>query len=393
MVSTAAISQLLSAVDRRASSPLTSTSRVEATTLLRMCDKITRQQLGAFTSSGKTRTLFEQRCRSAHNVASFLEDYNNSPDGLLLDDGFNGGVQVTIMYRSSAALKVSSDSHLAYLIPWSVSGAGVPRTSYDPGIGIAIAALTDGSDPNLTRLDGSILPQQYGTDIRVKLYQYAGHPAELPSAGILTPALQRYALAQGYLLQNLVYDRGANSVIGMVSSRKWQGHIWVQFRCPVSATRHDLPATLAPSIVLGTRLAGIAWIRQALTRPELSVVAYPWANLQKYPYADDNVAPDFDNWPDSVPVLSAATARKISQSPGVAWFAVEQLQPVALSLVAGQFSSDWILLPNGTAVLGLYTLGLPEYIGLNARIPSFGEGIQRYAGVSVSPMGSLQLPP
>jgi hypothetical protein len=392
-VSAAAISRLLSAAHSQASSPLPSMSRAEATTLLRACDQITRQQLGAFTSSSKTRTLFEQRCRDAHNLASFLEDYNNSPDGLLLDDGFNGGVQVAITYRSGSTLKVSSDSHLAYMIPWSVTGAGVPRTSYDPDIGIAIAALTDRSDPNLTRLDGSVLPQQYGTDIRQKLYQYLGHPAELPSAAILTPALRRYALAQGYLLQNLAYDRGANSVIGMVSSRKWHSNIWVQFRCPVSATKHDLPATLAPSIILGTRLATIAWIRQALRRSELSVMAYPWASLQKYPYTDDDVAPDFDNWPDSVPGLSAAAARRLSRSPGVAWFALEQPQPIALSLVGGQFSSDWMLLPNGTAVLGLYTLGLPEYIGISAQIPNFGEGIQRYAGVFVNPTGSLQPQP
>ncbi|MGB8910609.1 MAG: hypothetical protein WCC84_17835 [Candidatus Cybelea sp.] len=389
----AAVSRLRDAVHSRASSPLASTSRAEATTLLRACDQITRQQLGAFTSSGKTRTLFEQRCRDAHNLESFLEDYNNSPDGLLLDDGFNGGVQVIITYGSGSTLKVSSDSHLAYMVPWSVTGAGVPRTSYDPDIGIAIAAITDRSDPNLTRLDGTILPQQYGADIRQKLYQYAGHPAELPSAGILAPALRQYALAQDYLLQNLAYDRGANSVIGMVSSRKWHSHIWVQLRCPVSATKHDLPATLAPSIILGTRLASIAWIRRALSRPELSVMAYPWASLQKYPYTDDYVAPDFGNWPDSVPGLSAAAVLKLSRSPGVAWFALEQPQPVALSLVGGQFSSDWLLLPNGTALLGLYTLGLPEYIGISAEIPSFGEGIQRYAGVFVNPTGSLQVQP
>jgi hypothetical protein len=52
-----------------------------------------------------------------------------------------------------------------------------------------------------------------------------------------------------------------------------------------------------------------------------------------------------------------------------------------------------MLLPNGTAMLGLHTLGLPEYIGLSALIPSFGEGIQRYAGVFVNPSGSLQLQP
>ncbi len=254
----AAVSRFRDAVFRQASSPLPSTSRAEATTLLRACDQITRQQLGPFTLSSETRTLFEQRCRDAHNLASFLEGYNNSPDGLLLDDGFKGGVQVTITHKGGATLNVSSDSHLAYMIPWSITGAGVPRTSYDPEIGIAIAAITDRSDPNLTRLDGSILPGQYGTDIWQKLYQYAGHPAELPSAGILAPALRHYALAQGYRLENLVYDRGANSVIGMVSSRKWHSNIWVQFRCPVSAIRPAFPTTLAPSIILGTRLAGIA---------------------------------------------------------------------------------------------------------------------------------------
>ncbi|MGA7249308.1 MAG: hypothetical protein WBW89_16320, partial [Candidatus Cybelea sp.] len=389
-VSAAAISRLLSAVHSRALSPLAPTSRAEATTLLHACDQITRQQLGAYTSSSKTRALFEQRCREAHNLVSFLKDYNNSPDGLLLDDGFNGRVQVTIAYKDGETVKIGSDSHLAYMIPWSVTGAGVPRTSYDPDIGIAIAAITDRSDPDLARLDGSILPQQYGTDIRQKLYQYAGHPAELPSAGILAPALWRYALAQGYLLQNLMYDRGANSVIGMVSSRKWHSNIWVQFRCPVGATRHDFPTTLAPSIVLGARLAGIAWIRQALTRPELSVMAYPSASLQKYPYTDDDIAADFGNWPDSVPGLPAAAALRLSRSPGVAWFALEQPQPIDLSLVGGQFSSDWMLLPNDTAVLGLYTLGLPQYIGISAQIPSFGEGIQRYGGVFVDPSGSLQ---
>lgn len=389
----AAVSRLRDAVYRQASSPLASTSRAEATTLLRTCDQITRQQLGAFTTSSKTRALFEQRCRDTHYLASFLGDYNNSPDGLLLDDGFKGGVQVTITYKSGAALNVSSDSHLAYMIPWSIAGAGVPRTSYDPEIGRAIAAIMDRPDPNVARLDGSILPQQYGSDIRQKLYQYASHPAALPSAGILAPALRQYALAQDYRLQNLVYDRGANSVIGMVSSQRWDGNIWVQFRCPVSATKHDLPATLAPSIILGTRLANIAWIRRALGRPELSVMAYPWESLQKYPYSDDEVASDFDNWPDSVPGLSAAAALRLSRSPGTAWFLVKQPQDVALSLVGGQFSSDWMLLPNGTAVLGSYTLGLPEYIGLSTQIPSIGEGIQRYAGVFVNPTGSLQSQP
>jgi hypothetical protein len=52
-----------------------------------------------------------------------------------------------------------------------------------------------------------------------------------------------------------------------------------------------------------------------------------------------------------------------------------------------------MLLPNGAAVLGLYTLGLPEYIGISAQIPSIGEGIQRYAGVFFNPTGSLQLKP
>lgn len=385
----AAVSRLLDAMYSQAPSPLASTSREEATTLLRECDRVTREQLGAYTSSSGTRSLFERRCRDARNLAKFLEDYNNSPDGLLLDDGLNGDVQVTITYRSGATLKLSSDSHLAYMIPWSVTGTGVGRTSYDPNIGIAIAAITDRSDPNVARLDGSILPHQYGTDIRQKLYQYAAHTAELPPARILAPALRSYTLTQGYLLENLVYDRGANTVVGMVSSRRWH-NIWVQFRCPVSATKHDLPATLAPSIGLGTRLAGIAWIRRALTRPELSVMAYPWESLQKYPYTEDNVAADFDDWPDSVPGLSAAAVQRLSRSSDIAWFAIEQPQSVSLSLVAGLFSSEWMLLPNGTAVLGLYTLGLPEYIGLSPQIPTIGEGIQRYGGVFVNPTGSLQ---
>lgn len=319
-----------------------------------------------------------------------MEDYNSSPDGLLLDDGFTGDVKVTITYKSGSTLKASSDSHLAYMIPWSVTGAGVPRSTYNPDLGTAVAAITDRSDPNLPRLDGSILPQQYGTDIRQKLYQYAGHPADLPPAAILVPALGEYAVAQGYLLQDLAYDRDANSVIGMVSAPSWHGHIWVQFQCPVSATKHDLPATLAPSIALGTKLAGIAWIQQTLRRPEMAVQAYPWKSLQKYPYAEDSVADFFDNWPDDVSGLSAADARKISNSPGVAWFAVKQPQRVELSIVAGQFSSFWMLQPNGTAVLGLYTLGLPEYIGIKGQIPSVGEGIQRYAGVSIDGVGSVQ---
>jgi hypothetical protein len=189
-----------------------------------------------------------------------------------------------------------------------------------------------------------------------------------------------------------VYDRGSNSVIGMLSSSRWDSNVWVQFRCPVTATKRDLPATLATSIALGTRLARIAWIRRALTRPELRVTAYPWRSLQKYEYTDDNAVQDFDNWPDPVTGLSAATVNRLSRSSGVAWFVFKQPQPIERSLVAADFSSSWMLLPNDTAVLGLYTLGLPEYIGLRWEIPSFGDGIQRYGGVLVGPTGSIQSP-
>jgi hypothetical protein len=386
----AALSRLLDAIYSASFSPLASTSSAESVTLLRECDRITSQQLGAYASSRQASALFEQRCRDANNLTSFLEDYNNSPDGVVLEDGFNGSTEVTITYASGAILKLTSDSHLAYMIPWSITSTGVPWTSYDPDIGVALASITKRSDPNLTRLDGSILPQQYGTDIRQKLYQYSGHPAELPPAAILAPVLRRYAVAQGYRLENLVYDQDANSVVGMLSSPGWNSSVWVQFRCPVNVTKRDIPATLAASIALGTRLARIAWIRRALARPELRVMAYPWRSLQDYQYADEDAVDDFDNWPNVVSGSPATDIRRMSRSPGVAWFVLEQPQSIDLSIVAGQFSSDWMLLSNGTAVLGSYTLGMPEYIGLDSGIPSFGEGIRRYAGALVSPTGSVE---
>jgi hypothetical protein len=389
----AAVSRLLDAIYSGSSSPLASTSQAETSELLRACDRITSQQLGAYTSSSSTSAPFEERCRNTNNLASFLESYNDSPDGLMLDDGFHGSVLVSITYKSGATLKLTSDSHLAFMIPWNVTSTGVPRTSYDPNIGAALASITDRSDPNLPRLNGSILAQQYGNDIRKNLYQYASHRAELPSAELLVPALRYYAETQGYRLENMAYDRGENSIVGMLSSPQWNSNVWVQFRCPVKAAPGDLPPALAPSIALGARIAQVPWIQRALTRPELRVMAYPWRSLQSYEYTNDSVVQDFENWSNVGSGLSSADIRRLSESPGVAWFVLKEPQPIELSLVAADFTSDWMLLPNDTAVLGLYTLGLPEYIGLTRDMPSFSDGIMRYAAALIGPTGSVQSQP